>query len=81
MAVIVQDKAKPEDLIGKRLDDDTEDTGEARDAARQYYLGLIQEDRERSEGMTLNESLDGNELAVIGFLAGYEACLRSHGGK
>lgn len=81
MTVIAQDKAKPEDLIDKRLDDNTEDTGEVRAAAKQYYLGLVQEDMELNEGMTINESLDGNELAVIGFLSGYEACLRNHGKK
>jgi len=78
MTVIIQDKAKRENLIDKRLDDNTEDTGEVRAAAKQYYVGLVQEDMELNEGMTLNESLDGNELAVIGFLRGYEACLRNH---
>ena len=81
MAVIVQDKAKLRELIDKRLDDDTGDIGEIRAAANQYYSGLIQEDMENNEGMTLNESLDGNELAVLGFLSGYETCLRSHSGK
>ena len=81
MAVITQDKAKLKEMIDRRLDDDTEDTGEIRAAASQYYLGLIQEDIEINEGMTLNESLDGNELAVLGFIRGYETCLRSHGYK
>jgi hypothetical protein len=83
MAVIaqIQNKERLEALIEKRLDDDTENTGEVRAAAKQYYLGLVQEDMELNEGMTVNESLDGNELAVIGFLRGYETCLRSHGGK
>ena len=81
MAIAAQGRAKLEDLIDKRLDDDTEDTGEVRAAAKQYYLGLVQEDVELNEGMTFNESLDGNELAVLGFLRGYETCLRSHGGK
>jgi len=83
MAVIaqIQDKGRLEALIDKRLDDmcDWLWQREKRAAARQYYLGLVQEDMECSEGMTLNESLDGNELAVIGFVAGYKACLRSHG--
>lgn len=80
MAVIaqIQDKGRLEALIDKRLDDDTEDTGKARAAAKQYYLSLVQEDMERNEGMSLNESLDGNELAMIGFVAGYKACLRSN---
>ena len=81
MAVVVQHKAQLEALIDKRLNDITEDTGEVRAAARQYFVGLVQEDTERSEGMSLDESLDSNELAVIGFVAGYEACLRNHGGK
>ena len=77
MTLIAQDKAKLEKLVDKRLDDDIEDIGEVRAAAEQYYWGLVQEDMERSEGMTLNESLDGNELAMIGFVAGYKACLRA----
>jgi hypothetical protein len=83
MAVIaqIQDKGRLEALIDKRLDDDTEDTGKVRAAAKQYYLGRVQEDMELSEGMTVNESLNGNELAVLGFLHGYETCLRNHGGK
>jgi hypothetical protein len=83
MAVIaqIQDKGRLEALIDKRLDDDTENTSEVRVAAKQYYLSLIQEDMELNEGMTLNESLDSNELAVMGFLRGYETCLRSHGRK
>ena len=81
MAVIAQDKAKLKEIIDKRLDDDTEGIEEIRAAASQYYLSLIQEDMENNEGMTLNESLDGNELAVLGFLRGYETCLCSHDGK
>jgi len=83
MAVIaqIQDKGRLEVLIDKRLDDDTEDTGEVRATAKQYYLGRVQEDMKLSEDMTVNESLDGNELAVLGFLCGYEACLRNHDGK
>ena len=81
MAVVTQNKAELEHSIDKRLDDNTEDTGEVRAAAKQYYLSLVQEDMECTEGMALDESLDGNELAMIGFAAGYEACLRSHGGK
>jgi hypothetical protein len=77
--ILTGEKAQVEALIDKRLDDDTEDTGEVRAAAKQYYLGLVQEDMDLNEGMTLSESLDGNELAVIGFMAGYETCLRNHG--
>lgn len=79
MAAITQDKAKPEDLIEKRLDDMTGDTGEVRAAARRYYQRLVDEDIQLSEGIVLTNSLDSNELAVMGFVAGYEACLRSHG--
>ena len=78
MTAIAQGEVKVEDLVDKRLNDDTEDTGEVRAAAKQYYVGLVQEDMELNEGMALNESLDGNELAVIGFLRGYDACLRNH---
>jgi len=79
MAVITQGKAKLGDLIDKRLNDGTEDTGEARAAAKQYYLGLIEEDLQLNETVDVNESLDSNELAVLGFLKGYQACLSARG--
>lgn len=78
MAVIVKDRAKLKDLVDTRLDDITGDKGEVRAAAQQYYLSLVQEDMECTDHMATNESLDSNELAVIGFVAGYETCLRSH---
>lgn len=69
--------------VEKRLDDMGLDGGRSRStdlraAVKRYYMDLIQEDMERSEGMTPDASLDGNELAVIGFVAGYEACLKAH---
>lgn len=67
-----------EALIDKRLNDDCEDTGEVRQAARQYYLGLVQEDIELNESVNLNESLVQNEAMVLGFLKGYQACLDTH---
>ena len=67
-----------EALIDKRLNDDCEDTGEVREAAMQYYLGLVHEDLQLNEAVNLNESLDGNEAMVLGFLKGYQACLDTH---
>jgi hypothetical protein len=79
MVAIVQDKAKLGDLIDKRLNDDTEDTGEVREATKQYFLGLVHEDLQLNETVNLSESLDGNEAMVLGFLRGYQACLNAHG--
>lgn len=74
--VIRMDKLKT--LIDKRLDDDCEDSGEVRQAARQYYLGLVHEDVQLNESVNLNESLVQNEAMVLGFIKGYESCLNSH---
>lgn len=68
-----------EALIDKRLNDDCEDTGEVRKAARQYYLGLVREDLQLSEAVNLSESVDSNEAMVLGFLGGYQAYLNAHG--
>jgi len=62
-----------EALIDKRLDDDCEDKGAIRQAARQYYLDLVREDLRLNEGVDLNECLDSNEAMVLGFLRGYRA--------
>jgi hypothetical protein len=67
-----------ETLIDKRLNDDCEDTGELREAARQYFLGLVHEDLRLNEAVNLSESLDGNEAMLLGFLKGYQACLDTH---
>ena len=77
----VRDIAKLDALIDRRLDDITGDTGEVRAAARAYYLGLIQEDLELSQDVILNECFDSAEGMTIGFIAGYEACRRNHGGE
>ena len=65
-------------LVDERLNDDCEDTGKVRQAARQYYLGLVCEDLQLNESVNLNESLDQNEPMVLGFIKGYESCLNSH---
>jgi hypothetical protein len=67
-----------ETLIEERLNDDCEDTGEVREAARQYFLGLVHEDLRLNEAVNLNESVDSNEAMVLGFLKGYQACLNAH---
>lgn len=66
------------ELIDKRLDDDTEDTGEVKEAARQYYEELVAEDIQLTEDVDTNESLDSNEAMVLGSLKGYQACLNVH---
>jgi hypothetical protein len=66
-----------EALIDERLDDDCEDQGELREAARQYYLDLVYEDLRLNEAVNLTECLDSNEGMVLGFLRGYRAALNA----
>jgi hypothetical protein len=78
----VKDKARREALVEKRLDDigfdEREHGSELRDAAKQYYLSLIDEDLENNEDVLFNECFDSAEGMTLGFVAGYEACLRNH---
>lgn len=78
----VKDKVKCEALVEKRLDDmgfeEREHGSEVRAAAKEYYMSLIAEDLENNDDVLLNESFDSAEGMTLGFIAGYEACLRNH---
>lgn len=77
-----KDKAKREALVEKRLNDmgfdEREHGSELREAAKQYYMSLIQEDLVNSEDVLFNECFDNAEGMTLGFVAGYEACLKFH---
>ena len=64
-------------LIEARLND-SEVKGEVRQAARQYYHELVEEDRQLNETVDLNKSVSSNEAMVLGFIEGYRSCLGSH---
>jgi len=78
----VKNKAKCEALVEKRLDDigfdDREYGPELRAAAKQYYLSLIKEDLAKGNDVLFNESFNSGEGMTLGFIAGYQACLKSH---
>ena len=77
----VKDKAQLEALVEARLIDmgieEREYGAEIRDPAKQYYMGLIEEDLANSEDVVLKDCLDSAEGMTLGFIAGYEACLRN----
>jgi len=76
----VKEKADLEALIEARLIDmgieEYEHGPELREPAKQYFLGLIKEDIANNEDVILKDSLDSAEGMTLGFIAGYEACLR-----
>ena len=78
----VKDKAKCEALVEMRLDDigfdEREHGPELRATAKQYYLSLIEEDLANSEGVFFDKCFDSAEGLTLGFIAGYQACLKSH---
>ena len=78
----VKDEAKREALVEARLNDmgfDERNHGaELRAAAKEHYIGLIVEDLANSEDVLFNESFDSAEGITLGFVAGYEACLKGH---
>jgi len=78
----VKDRAKCEALVDRRLDDmgfdEREHGSELRAAAKQYFTGLIKEDLANSNDVLFNEYFDSAEGMTLGFVAGYEACLRNH---
>ena len=81
----LENKAKCEALVESRLRDmglgdepEREHGAELRVAAKQYYLGLIKDDSELSNDVLFNESFDSAEGLTLGFVDGYEACLRNH---
>ena len=78
----LKDKTQLEALVEARLNDmgigERDHGSELREPAKQYYLGLIEEDLANSEDVILNDCLDSAEGMTLGFIAGYEACLRSN---
>ena len=78
----IENKAEREVLVEKRLTDmgfdEREHGPELRVAAKQYFMGLIEEDLENNGDVLFNESFDSAEGVTLGFVAGYEACLRNH---
>ena len=81
--IVIKEKVQLGGLIDKRLEDmgfDERQHGpELRDAAKAYYLGLAQEHLDNTEASVLDDVVHDYEGDVLGFVAGYEACLRSHG--
>ena len=67
--------------VEERLDDmglgEREHGPELRAAAKAYYLGLIEEDLANSDDVHINECIDSLEGMVMGFVAGYAACLKA----
>lgn len=78
----VRDKVRCEALVEARLNDmgfdEREHGPELRQAAKQYYLSLIEEDLENNDDVLFNECFDSAEGMTLGFIAGYEACLRNN---
>lgn len=78
----VKDKAKREALVEARLKDmgfdEREHGEELHDAAKQYFMDFIEQDLECNDDVLFNESFDSAEGMTLGFVAGYEACLRDH---
>ena len=50
---------------------------EIRAAAKVYYLSLIEEELANSDDVHINECIDSLEGMTLGFVAGYEACLKT----
>lgn len=50
---------------------------ELRAAAKAYYLDLLQEHLENSDDMIFGEYFDDSVPFVLGFVAGYETCLKA----
>ena len=79
----LKDSVKREALVDERLNDmgfdEREHGPELRDAAKAYYLELLQEHLDNAEDVVVNEYFDTSEGMVLGFVAGYEACLKSQG--
>ena len=53
-----------------------DDKGEVRAVAKEYFMELLQEHLDNSTDIVLTEYFDAQELAIWGFVAGYEACLK-----
>lgn len=84
----LESKAKCEALVEAALNDmglgtvpERENGVELRGAAKSYYMSLIQDELDNSDDVLLTECFATEEVLTLGFVEGYEACLRSHGGK
>jgi hypothetical protein len=69
--------------VEKRLDDmglsgERPHSPELRAAARAYCVGLVREDIENTTQVSLSETLDSAEGMTLGFVAGYECCLKAN---
>jgi hypothetical protein len=77
----VENRAKCEALVDQRLNDmgfdEREHGPELRIAAKEYYMGLLQDHLDNSDDVIFNGYLDDSEGFVLGFVAGYEACLKN----
>ena len=67
--------------VEERLDDigltEREHGPEIRPGARAYYLGLIEEELANSDNVLIDDCIDSLEGMTMGFVAGYEACLKA----
>jgi hypothetical protein len=79
--IVTIDKAQLEGLIDKRLEDmsfdEREHGPELQNAAKAYYLELVQEHLANTEASVLDDVVHDYEGDVLGFVAGYEACLKA----
>jgi len=69
--------------VERRLDDiglngERPHSPELREAAEAYYLGLVREHLANTEASVLDDVVDDYGSDVLGFVAGYEACLKVH---
>ena len=77
----VRDTAKCEALVDAALDnmgiEEMEAGAEIRDAARRYYIELIQQHLDNADDEDFTGYFGDSEGMVWGFVAGYEACLKA----
>jgi hypothetical protein len=69
--------------VERRLDDmglngERPHSPELRAAARAYCLELVREETENTTQALLSEVVDSAEGMTLGFVEGYEACLKAH---
>jgi hypothetical protein len=77
----VKDKARCEILVDMKLDEmgisERENGPEIETAAKAYYLELLQDHLDNSDDIIFDGYFDDSEGLVLGFVAGYEACLKA----
>lgn len=78
----LENKERLEQLVEMKLahmgiyeDDSIRTDIRAQIAVREYFMGIIRENLANSEDNILTDYFDGSELALWGFIAGWEACL------